>query len=78
MIYRKWTSDLSPFVCESLARELALPSNVEEGMADYRLTLCLSFFYKFFLNVLREVSPDSIPKKEASVLTVSATAIAIS
>ncbi len=66
----KWNNDLFSTACTVLSKELALPLNITEGMAEYRLTLCLSFFYKFYLKVPQEIDPKSIPLNEMSVLKV--------
>lgn len=69
--FSKWDSELLSTATKILSKELALPSNIEEGMADYRLTLCLSFFYKFFLSVRQKMLLNSVPQDEMSALKAS-------
>jgi xanthine dehydrogenase/oxidase len=50
---------------EVLGGEMDLPFNVPGGMASYRKTLALSFFFKFWNAVGSEInlSPDLLPSK---------------
>ncbi|KAJ7265978.1 Molybdopterin-binding domain of aldehyde dehydrogenase-domain-containing protein [Mycena haematopus] len=50
---------------EVLGHEMDLPFNVPGGMASYRKTLALSFFFKFWNTVGGEInlSPDLLPSK---------------
>ncbi|KAF7354804.1 Xanthine dehydrogenase/oxidase [Mycena sanguinolenta] len=50
---------------EVLGTEMDLPFNVPGGMASYRKTLALSFFFKFWNTVGSEIklSPDLLPSK---------------
>jgi xanthine dehydrogenase/oxidase len=50
---------------EVLGAEMHLPFNVPGGMASYRKTLALSFFFKFWNTVGSEInlSPDLLPSK---------------
>ncbi|KAJ6516474.1 Molybdopterin-binding domain of aldehyde dehydrogenase-domain-containing protein [Mycena sanguinolenta] len=50
---------------EVLGDEMDLPFNVPGGMASYRKTLALSFFFKFWNTVGSEIqlSPDLLPSK---------------
>ena len=60
-------------VSQSLSEELLfLSPNItdEGGMIDYRLSLCLSFFYKFYLQVLSNLSPSDIIDQERSATQV--------
>ena len=53
-------------VCQSLSEELVLPPNAEGGMVDYRMSLCLSFFYKFYLQVQSCLDPSKVSDREIS------------
>ncbi|XP_019862049.1 PREDICTED: xanthine dehydrogenase/oxidase-like [Amphimedon queenslandica] len=66
LIGRKWDGELLQCALESLADELVLPPEVPGGMPDYRLSLALSFFYKFYLFVLQQYDPQSITPTKAS------------
>jgi hypothetical protein len=52
-------------VLEVLSAEMNLPFNVPGGMASYRKTLALSFFFKLWNTVGSEInlSPDLLPSK---------------
>jgi xanthine dehydrogenase/oxidase len=67
---RVWNKDLLEFGCGSLAEELVLPPTVPGGMPVYRLSLCLSFFYKFYLSVLKQYTPDTITHQLSSAIEV--------
>ena len=70
IIYRKWDEELLQCALEGLANELVLDPTVPGGMPDYRLSLALSFFYKFYLSVLQQYDPDSITPTKASATKV--------
>ena len=61
-IFREWNEQLVSDVCSSLANELILKPGAPGGMETYRQSLTLSFFFKFYLQVLEfldgEVSPS--------------------
>lgn len=46
-----WDEQTLNFVLDALTRELELDESAPGGMADYRKSLCLSLFYKFFICV---------------------------
>ena len=68
--FREWNDDLLSTVCKSLCEEMALPPDVEGGMAQYRLSLCLSFFYKFFLFVQNQITANGASGKGMDALKV--------
>lgn len=45
-------------MCAGLAEELYLPPDAPGGMVDFRRTLTLSFFFKFYLTVLHKLGKD--------------------
>ncbi|XP_030304646.1 xanthine dehydrogenase/oxidase isoform X3 [Calypte anna] len=55
---RDWNEKLLQDVCHLLAGEMDLPPSVPGGMVDFRRTLTLSFFFKFYLTVLQKLSKD--------------------
>ena len=69
-LYRIWNKELLEFGCSNLAEELVLPPVVPGGMPDYRLSLALSFFYKFYLFVTKQNTPDLVSSKELSAFEV--------
>ncbi|XP_062598165.1 xanthine dehydrogenase/oxidase-like, partial [Saccostrea cucullata] len=54
-IGRKWEDDLVKDMADWLADDLPLPPGSPGGMTEYRRTLCISFFYKFYLTVLMQI-----------------------
>lgn len=55
LTFRKWEDDLVKDMAEWLASDLPLPPGSPGGMTEYRRTLCISFFYKFYLTVLMQL-----------------------
>lgn len=56
----KWTKDLIKIVFDSLTEELQLDSSAPGGMADYRKSLCLSLFFKFYYYVWNKINSNRI------------------
>ncbi|CAD5220304.1 unnamed protein product [Bursaphelenchus okinawaensis] len=48
---RTWNKDLLEYAATQIAKEFTLPLGVPGGMARYRSTLTISFFFKFFVHV---------------------------
>ena len=48
--------------CNNLAEELAIPYGAPGGMPVYRLSLTLSFFYKFYLLVSSQLDSYKLPE----------------
>jgi xanthine dehydrogenase/oxidase len=56
LVGRCWDDDsLVEDVCRWMLEDLPLPPSVPGGMSSYRQSLCLSFFFKFHLQVLRDL-----------------------
>ncbi|XP_058033739.1 xanthine dehydrogenase/oxidase [Ahaetulla prasina] len=53
---REWKEDLLQEACRLLAEEMNLSPSAPGGMVDFRRTLVLSFFFKFYLTVLQKRS----------------------
>lgn len=70
IFHRKWNDDLLQLSLNGLTDELVLEPRVPGGMPDYRLSLALSFFYKFYLTVLQCYAPQLVPQQEISALKV--------
>ncbi|KAM6220493.1 xanthine dehydrogenase/oxidase [Rhynchocyon petersi] len=51
-----WNEELLQDVCAGLAEELYLTPDAPGGMVEFRRTLTLSFFFKFYLTVLQKLS----------------------
>lgn len=56
----KWTKDLIKIVFDSLTEELQLDSSAPGGMADYRKSLCLSLFFKFYYYVWDKIKSNKM------------------
>uniref|UniRef100_A0A8C5T142 xanthine dehydrogenase n=1 Tax=Laticauda laticaudata TaxID=8630 RepID=A0A8C5T142_LATLA len=50
----EWKEDLLQEACRLLAEEMNLSPSAPGGMVDFRRTLVLSFFFKFYLTVLQK------------------------
>ncbi|XP_074065764.1 xanthine dehydrogenase/oxidase [Macrotis lagotis] len=57
-----WNEELLQEVCAGLAEELSLEPDAPGGMIEFRRTLTLSFFFKFYLTVLQKLGKDSAEK----------------
>ncbi|XP_041418513.1 xanthine dehydrogenase/oxidase isoform X2 [Xenopus laevis] len=53
-----WDDKLLQSACQLLAKEMALSPSVPGGMVEYRQTLTLSFFFKFYLTVHKKLALD--------------------
>ncbi|XP_078085384.1 aldehyde oxidase 1-like isoform X2 [Mustelus asterias] len=51
LINRSWDEDLLSQACELLLEEISLPNSAPGGSVEFRRTLTISFFYKFYLQV---------------------------
>lgn len=57
---RSWNEELLQDVCAGLAEELHLAPNAPGGMVEFRRTLTLSFFFKFYLTVLQKLGKANL------------------
>ncbi|XP_029448890.1 xanthine dehydrogenase/oxidase isoform X2 [Rhinatrema bivittatum] len=55
---REWDEQLLREACRLLADEMSLSPGVPGGMVEFRRTLALSFFFKFYLTVLQKLSGE--------------------
>ena len=55
---RDWNEKLLQDACRLLAGEMDLSPSAPGGMVEFRRTLTLSFFFKFYLTVLQKLSKD--------------------
>ncbi|XP_075392187.1 xanthine dehydrogenase/oxidase [Tenrec ecaudatus] len=58
-----WNEELLQDVCAGLAEELHLPPDAPGGMVEFRRTLTLSFFFKFYLTVLQKLGKKDLGDK---------------
>ncbi|XP_077617873.1 xanthine dehydrogenase/oxidase-like, partial [Crocuta crocuta] len=54
-----WNEELLQDVCAGLAEELSLAPDAPGGMVEFRRTLTLSFFFKFYLTVLKKLGKEN-------------------
>ncbi|KAM7325082.1 xanthine dehydrogenase/oxidase [Alexandromys fortis] len=57
---KSWNEELLQDVCAGLAEELHLAPNAPGGMIEFRRTLTLSFFFKFYLTVLQKLGKANL------------------
>lgn len=55
---RFWNEKLLQDVCAGLVEELPLSPDAPGGMIEFRRTLTLSFFFKFYLTVLQKLGKE--------------------
>ncbi|XP_057599156.1 xanthine dehydrogenase/oxidase isoform X2 [Hippopotamus amphibius kiboko] len=58
-----WNEKLLQDVCAGLAEELSLSPDAPGGMTEFRRTLTLSFFFKFYLTVLHKLGKEDSEDK---------------
>uniref|UniRef100_UPI00398EF4B5 xanthine dehydrogenase/oxidase n=1 Tax=Pristiophorus japonicus TaxID=55135 RepID=UPI00398EF4B5 len=58
LLGKKWNEELLQEACSLLAAELTLSPSAPGGMVQFRRTLSLSFFFKFYLSVLQKLGQD--------------------
>ena len=65
LYYRVWNGSLLNDVYKNLLSELSFQPDIEGGTISYRLCLCLSFFFKFYLKVQMELGLIQTNEKSA-------------
>ncbi|XP_075060462.1 xanthine dehydrogenase/oxidase isoform X2 [Mixophyes fleayi] len=58
LVGREWNDSLLQDTCSLLAKEMTLSPGVPGGMTEFRQTLTLSFFFKFYLTVIKKLERD--------------------
>ncbi|CAN2388442.1 acting on CH or CH2 groups [Pristimantis euphronides] len=58
LVGREWNDHLLQEACRLLAKEMSLSPSAPGGMVEFRQTLTLSFFFKFYLTVLKKLEAD--------------------
>ena len=53
--YRPWDDTLLQDAVQQLLKEFTLPSDVPGGMPEYRRSLTISFFFKFFWFIKKQL-----------------------
>lgn len=52
---RHWNEQMLDEACRLVLKEIALPGSASGEKVDYKKTLIVSFFYRFFLEVLQSL-----------------------
>lgn len=66
LLGKKWDRKTGEEALQVLKKEASEFTIRTRGSYDYKVTLCLSLFWKFFLKVLAEVDPSSVTPEEKS------------
>lgn len=64
-----WNEELLQGMCAGLAEELHLSPDAPGGMVEFRRTLTLSFFFKFYLTVLQKLGKGNLENVSVGVGT---------
>ncbi|XP_066863023.1 xanthine dehydrogenase/oxidase [Kogia breviceps] len=62
-LWKFWNEKLLQDVCAGLVEELPLSPDAPGGMIEFRRTLTLSFFFKFYLTVLQKLGKEDSEDK---------------
>lgn len=54
----KWDTKMLNIVLDSLTKEMELDISVPGGLADYRKSLCLSLFFRFYLDLSQKLNKN--------------------
>uniref|UniRef100_A0A0N5AMQ3 xanthine dehydrogenase n=1 Tax=Syphacia muris TaxID=451379 RepID=A0A0N5AMQ3_9BILA len=74
LVGKKWDKETMDFALDELSKEMHLAADVPGGMPRYRTSLALSFFFKFFSNILgfkNQDKPTYLRKEFQSALKAS-------
>lgn len=52
---RHWNEQMLDEACKLVLKEIAVPGSASGEKVDYKKTLIVSFFYRFFLEVLQSL-----------------------
>uniref|UniRef100_A0A672N523 Aldehyde oxidase 3-like n=1 Tax=Sinocyclocheilus grahami TaxID=75366 RepID=A0A672N523_SINGR len=63
---RKWDEKLLVEGTQLLEEEISVPPTAPGGREEYRKTLVLSFFFKFYMQVLLELQQKLVPETQSS------------
>lgn len=69
LIGKSWNKELLQGALEPLKEEIVLMENAPGGMVEFRKSLTLSFFFKFFLWVCHQMSGEIIERVQSSYLS---------
>lgn len=69
LIGKTWNTETFDRAVEVLRDEVILKGEVPGGKPEYRTALSLSFFYKFFISVLKQIEPSKVSPELQSATT---------
>lgn len=72
LIGKKWDSGLLDETFNLLKEDIPLAENAPGGMVEFRSSLTLSFFFKFFLSVTHEMNLKGLLKEQLHAANLSA------
>ncbi|WAR00721.1 XDH-like protein [Mya arenaria] len=75
VVGRHWDDRLVDDVCRLLTEEMPLAAGSPGGMVEYRRSLTLSFFFKFYLTVQQQLQTMHIPTSKVPSYFQSATTL---
>ncbi|XP_029462074.1 aldehyde oxidase-like isoform X2 [Rhinatrema bivittatum] len=67
-----WSEEMLNEACRQILDEVLLPGSAPGGMVEYRKTLTISFFFKFYLEVLQQLKQENLSHNKISVQDMSA------
>ncbi|KAG8432674.1 hypothetical protein GDO86_017063 [Hymenochirus boettgeri] len=68
LITKHWDDHMLSEACRLIVDEISLPPSAPGGMVEYRRTLTLSFFFKFYLEVLQRLNHMESHNSDISAL----------
>ncbi|XP_072043501.1 xanthine dehydrogenase/oxidase-like, partial [Amphiura filiformis] len=70
LIGKKWNKDILAEAYDGLVKELALDPGAPGGMVEYRHSLILSCFFKFYIDVVKQAMPNDQLENPATLKSV--------
>ncbi|MEJ1271923.1 xanthine dehydrogenase [Cricetulus griseus] len=64
LIGRCWDEEMLTEACRMVLEEISLPVSAPGGMVEYRRTLTISFLFKFYLDVLKQLKMRGIDPQQ--------------
>nr|DBA20049.1 TPA: hypothetical protein GDO54_015790 [Pyxicephalus adspersus] len=64
LIGKHWNEDMLGEACRLILDEVSLPPSAPGGMVEYKRTLTISFFFKFYLEILQQLDQLNVPEDQ--------------
>ncbi|XP_072274825.1 aldehyde oxidase-like [Pyxicephalus adspersus] len=73
LIGRHWDDEMLGEACRQIINEVSIPPSAPDGKVEYRRSLMISFFFKFYLQVLQNLkkpvsNPFNAPEYQSPIL----------